>query len=155
VVGAVALVSSARTQVAVTPGIVPAQSDLAWQPYSSERLAAQRDSGRIVLLDFTADWCLTCKVNERVALASDAVREAIRDHDVALIRADWTTRDPVVTRALAAFGRNSVPFVVIYPRARDAAPIVMPTLLTAGIVTGALGRAADLQTSSTTIEAIP
>lgn len=115
---------------------------LPWRPYSAALLEAQRDSGRIVLLDFTADWCLTCKVNERVALESEAVRLALRDQDVALLRADWTTRDSIVTRALAAFGRNSVPFVVIYPRARDAAPIVMPTLLTSGIVTGALQRAA-------------
>jgi thiol:disulfide interchange protein DsbD len=96
----------------------------------------------VVLVDFTADWCLTCKVNERVAFGSGAVRAAIRDHGVTLLRADWTTRDPVVTRALAAFGRNSVPFVVVYPRARDAAPIILPTLLTPGIVTSALQRAA-------------
>jgi thiol:disulfide interchange protein DsbD len=143
--GALALVSGARAQGAAAPGTVQAGSAegaLAWRPYSAELLEAQRDSGRIVLLDFTADWCLTCKVNERVALGSEAVRAAIRDRGVALLRADWTTRDPVVTRALAAFGRNSVPFVVIYPRARDAAPIVMPTLLTSGLVTGALERAA-------------
>jgi thiol:disulfide interchange protein DsbD len=81
-------------------------------------------------------------VNEHVAFTSETVRTAFRDHDVALLRADWTTRDSVVTRALAAFGRNSVPFVVIYPRARDDAPIILPTLLTSGIVTGALARAA-------------
>ncbi|CAA9307442.1 MAG: Cytochrome c-type biogenesis protein DsbD, protein-disulfide reductase [uncultured Gemmatimonadetes bacterium] len=148
--GALALVSGASAQGApgaaqagsATPGDA-AEGALAWRPYSAELLEAQRDSGRIVLLDFTADWCLTCKVNERVALGSEAVGVAIRDHDVALLRADWTTRDPAVTRALASFGRNSVPFVVIYPRAREAAPILMPTLLTSGIVTGALARAAE------------
>lgn len=148
--GALALVSGARAQGASAPGGVQAGSAaasaaegaLAWRPYSAALLEAQRDSGRIVLLDFTADWCLTCKVNERVAFGSEAVRAAVRDRDVVLLRADWTTRDPVVTRALAAFGRTSVPFVVVYPRARDAAPIVMPTLLTSGIVTGALERAA-------------
>ena len=149
--GALALVWDARAEGASTQGAVQAGSAasasgaegaLSWRPYSAELLEAQRDSGRIVLLDFTADWCLTCKVNERVALGSEAVRVALRDHDVALLRADWTTRDPAVTRALAAFGRNSVPFVVLYPRARDAAPIVLPTLLTSGIVTGALERAA-------------
>ena len=148
--GALALVARASAQGASARGFEPGSATsastvegaLPWQPYSAELLQAQRDSGRIVLLDFTADWCLTCKVNERVAFASEAVRLAIRDHDVVLLRADWTTRDAVVTRALAAFGRNSVPFVVIYPRARDAAPIVMPTLLTSGIVTGALERAA-------------
>jgi thiol:disulfide interchange protein len=142
-VGALALVSSARPHRASTPGVTEAGGgELAWQPYSAELLAAQRDSGRIVLLDFTADWCLTCKVNERVALASDAVHAALRDHDVALVRADWTTRDPGVTRALATFGRSSVPFAVVYPRAHEAAPIFLPTLLTPGIIIDALVRAA-------------
>jgi len=115
---------------------------LPWRPYSAAALEALRDSGRVVLLDFTADWCLTCKVNERVAFGSDAVRASLRAHDVALLRADWTTRDPSVTRALAAFRRNSVPFVVLYGRDRAAAPAILPTLLTPGIVTRALDAAA-------------
>lgn len=145
-VGALALVlggarsaPAAAVDGATPPG--PAAGALAWRPYSAAALEAQRDSGRVVLVDFTADWCLTCKVNERVAFGSGAVRDAIRDGGVTLLRADWTTRDPVVTRALAGFGRNSVPFVVVYPRSRDAAPIVLPTLLTSGIVTSALERA--------------
>jgi thiol:disulfide interchange protein DsbD len=115
---------------------------LPWRAYSAATLEALRDSGRVVLLDFTADWCLTRKVNERVAFGSDTVRASLRAHDVALLRADWTTRDPSVTRALAAFRRNSVPFVVLYGRDRDAAPVILPTLLTPGIVTRALDAAA-------------
>jgi thiol:disulfide interchange protein/DsbC/DsbD-like thiol-disulfide interchange protein len=148
--GAVALVSGASALGGSAQGVVQEGSAasasgagaLPWQAYDAASFQAQRDSGRIVLVDFTADWCLTCKVNERVAFGSGAVRAAIRDHGVTLLRADWTTRDPAVTRALAAFGRNSVPFVVIYPRARESAPIVLPTLLTPGIVTSALERAA-------------
>ena len=133
---------AAATADAMRP---PSQSAgaLPWQSYSAAALEALRDSGRVVLVDFTADWCLTCKVNERVAFGSDAVRASLRRHDVALLRADWTTRDPTVTRALAAFKRNSVPFVVLYGRDRDAAPAVLPTLLTPGIVTRALDAAAS------------
>ena len=133
----------------------PSQADgaLPWRPYSAAGLEALRDSGRVVLLDFTADWCLTCKVNERVAFDSDAVRASLRAHDVVLVRADWTTRDPSVTRALAAFGRNSVPFVVLYGRDRAAPPAVLPTLLTPGIVTRALDAAALSRTP--TLSAAP
>jgi thiol:disulfide interchange protein DsbD len=149
--GALALVTaggrSAPAPVAVALGAAspPPPKDasaLPWRPYSASALEALRDSGRVVLVDFTADWCLTCKVNERVAFSADTVRAALRAHDVALVRADWTTRDPSVTRALAAFGRNSVPFVVLYGRDRAAAPAVLPTLLTPGIVTRALDAAA-------------
>ena len=144
--GAVALVISAarsapaRAAIAVGGTSTASQNanDLPWRSYSAATLDALRDSGRVVLVDFTADWCLTCKVNERVAFASDAVRASLLAHDVALLRGDWTTRDPSITRALAAFGRNSVPFVVLYGRDRDAAPVVLPTLLTPGIVTRAL-----------------
>lgn len=134
--------SATAASTTVTSGSLP------WQPFSEARLAALRDSGRMVLLDFTADWCLTCKVNERIAFGSARVHDVLRTHDVALLRADWTTRDSLVTRALAGFGRNSVPFVVLYPRGRAAEPIILPTLLTPGIVTAALDRAAATTTSS-------
>jgi thiol:disulfide interchange protein/DsbC/DsbD-like thiol-disulfide interchange protein len=149
-VGALALViggarsAPAPASVAVdgTRPASQAADGLPWRPYSAAGLQALRDNGRVVLLDFTADWCLTCKVNERVAFGSGTVRASLRAHDVALLRADWTTRDPSVTRALAAFNRNSVPFVVLYGRDPDAAPVVLPTLLTPGIVTRALDAAA-------------
>ncbi len=156
--GALALViagaSSAPPRAAAADATSPpgqAAGELPWRPYSPAALEALRDSGRVVLLDFTADWCLTCKVNERVAFGSETVRASLRAHDVALLRADWTTRDPSVTRALAAFDRNSVPFVVLYGRDRAAAPVVLPTLLTPGIVTRALdaaGRAPALSAAA-------
>jgi thiol:disulfide interchange protein len=158
--GALALViggaSSAPPRAAAVDAMSPpshAAGALPWRPYSAAALEALRDSGRVVLLDFTADWCLTCKVNERVAFGSDTVRASLRAYDVALLRADWTTRDPSVTRALAAFSRNSVPFVVLYGRDRAAAPAVLPTLLTPGIVTRALDAAAAGR--ATTLSAAP
>ncbi|WP_420124904.1 protein-disulfide reductase DsbD family protein [Longimicrobium sp.] len=145
--GALALVITGARSVpsgaaVATAAASPAAGALPWRPYSAAALQALRDSGRVVLLDFTADWCLTCQVNERVAFNSDAVRASLRAHDVALLRADWTTRDPSITRALAEFNRNSVPFVVLYGRDRAAEPAVLPTLLTPGIVTRALDAAA-------------
>ena len=138
-----AAVTDAPTPGTTSTAVMQDAGALPWQPYSAAALTALRDSGRVVLLDFTADWCLTCKVNERVAFDSEAVRASLRTHDVALLRADWTTRDPTVTRALAAFNRNSVPFVVVYGRDRAAEPAVLPTLLTPGIVTRALDVAAQ------------
>jgi thiol:disulfide interchange protein/DsbC/DsbD-like thiol-disulfide interchange protein len=140
--GARAAPAGAAVAVDGTSPSSQAAGELPWRPYSEAALTALRDSGRVVLVDFTADWCLTCKVNERVAFGSDRVRASLRAHGVVLLRADWTTRDPSVTRALAAFDRNSVPFVVLYGRDRDAAPAVLPTLLTPGIVTRALDAAA-------------
>jgi thiol:disulfide interchange protein DsbD len=144
--GAVALVMlGARTapaRAAAAGAAAGAANGLSWRPYSAASLDALRDSGRVVLVDFTADWCLTCKVNERVAFGSAQVRTSLREHDVALLRADWTTRDPSITRALAAFDRSSVPFVVLYGRDRASAPAVLPTLLTPGIVARALDAAA-------------
>jgi thiol:disulfide interchange protein len=148
--GALALIIGGATSAPVRSAVEvdalspssQAAGALPWRPYSAAALAALRDSGRVVLVDFTADWCLTCKVNERVAFGSETVRASLRAHDVALLRADWTMRDPSVTRALAAFRRNSVPFVVLYGRDRGAAPAVLPTLLTPGIVTRALDAAA-------------
>jgi thiol:disulfide interchange protein DsbD len=149
-VGAIALVISvgsaaSSTANALEPSGIASTAEtgaVPWQPYSAASLDSLRNDGRIVLLDFTADWCLTCKVNERVAFGSDAVRTSLQTHNVALMQADWTKRDPEITRALAAFNRNSVPFVVLYGRDRSAAPIVLPTLLTPGIVTRALDAAA-------------
>jgi thiol:disulfide interchange protein DsbD len=142
VAGASAAQAGAGTAADATTPSSQSADALPWRSYDESTLTALRDSGRIVLLDFTADWCLTCKVNERVAFGSDAVRESLRAHDVVLLRADWTTRDPSITRSLAAFGRNSVPFVVLYGHDRTAAPVVLPTLLTPGIVTRALDAAA-------------
>jgi thiol:disulfide interchange protein/DsbC/DsbD-like thiol-disulfide interchange protein len=112
-----------------------------WIAYDPDTLRSLTSAGRTVLLDFTADWCLTCKVNERVAFSAASVQTAIQSHHVVLMRADWTRRDPRVTRALARLGRNSVPLVVVYGPG-TVRPEALPALLTPGIVTRALARAA-------------
>jgi len=114
------------------------QTGLAWQPFSPARIDELQAQGRAVFVDFTADWCITCKLNERVALADGAVLKAFADNEVALLRADWTRQDPLITRQLEANGRAGVPLYLFYPRpgasGQRQAPVVLPQILTAASV---------------------
>jgi len=112
---------------------------IAWRDYSAATLADLRAQGTPVFVDFTAAWCLTCKVNEHVVFSSSEVRDAFASRDVAMLRADWTSRDDEITRALASFGRSGVPLYVLYGGAEDE-PHVLPSVLTRGIVLEALAK---------------
>ena len=114
---------------------------LASQPYSPERLAALRQQGRPVLVNFTAAWCVTCQVNERLAFASARVAAAFARSGAAYLVADWTDRDPVIAQALAAQGRIGVPLYLVYG-AGGGPPAVLPQILTPGLLAAALDRAA-------------
>jgi thiol:disulfide interchange protein DsbD len=107
-----------------------------WQAYSPERVDALVAEGRPVFVDFTAAWCITCQVNERLVLNDARVRDAFAKANVALVRADWTRRDPVITQALAALGRSGVPVYVLYRQGRE--PRVLPEVLQRSIVIDAL-----------------
>ncbi|WP_043113929.1 protein-disulfide reductase DsbD family protein [Solimonas soli] len=106
------------------------------EPWSAQRVAELRGEGRTIFVDFTADWCLSCKVNERVALRSERVEQRFRDANVAVLVADWTNADPAITAELARFGRNGVPLYLVY--ARGGEPKILPQLLTPDLVAGAL-----------------
>lgn len=106
--------------------------------WSEERLAELRAAGTPVLVDFTAAWCLTCQVNERVALGHEDVRRRLRQAGVVVLKADWTLRDERITRALAAHGRQGVPLYVLYGRDGTAPPRLLPEVLTPGVVLAAL-----------------
>ncbi|MGY6629388.1 MAG: protein-disulfide reductase DsbD family protein [Wenzhouxiangella sp.] len=111
-----------------------------WERYSAERLAELRDDpNQAVLVNMTADWCVTCLVNERVALNTDTVRQAMDRHDVVYMKGDWTRRDSAITDYLAEFGRNGVPLYVLYPR-NGADPQVLPQMLTPALVVQAIER---------------
>ncbi len=114
----------------------------AWEAYSPERVSQLRAEGRPIFIDFTAAWCLSCQVNERIALRTDAVRRAFVRGNVALLRADWTSRDDAITKALASFGRSGVPLYVLYPAGTTGAPSILPAVLTAGMVVDAVRKAA-------------
>jgi thiol:disulfide interchange protein DsbD len=118
--------------------------ELVWQPYSQQALDAARASGHPVFLDFTAAWCLSCQFNERAVLRSADVEDALRAHNVALLKADWTNGDPEITKKLASVGRAGVPTYVLYPAAAGSAPDVLPELLTKGLVLAAIDRDAKL-----------
>jgi len=118
----------------------PLQTADGWQDWSPEAVQATLAKGQPVFVDFTAAWCLSCKVNERVALGTDAVKKAFADKNVALFRADWTHADPVISQTLQKFNRDGVPLYLLYsPKAPDA-PQVLPEVLTPGIVLEALGK---------------
>jgi thiol:disulfide interchange protein DsbD len=85
-----------------------------WEPYSAQRVAELTARGRPVFVDFTAAWCITCQVNKRLVLNDPRVRDAFAQRGVALVRADWTRRDPAITQALAALGRSGVPVYALY-----------------------------------------
>ncbi len=107
-----------------------------WQPYSPAKLAELTSSGRAVFVEFTAAWCVTCEVNQRLVLNTAPIRSAFADRNVALVRADWTRRDPAITRALTALGRSGVPVYVLYRPGKP--PIVLSELLQQRAVLDAL-----------------
>jgi thiol:disulfide interchange protein/DsbC/DsbD-like thiol-disulfide interchange protein len=133
----------ARTLIAEDPVAASdsgsAQADqIAWEAFSLRGLESQLQSGRGVFLDFTAEWCLTCKVNEKVVLADAEVVAAIRTSGLVPIRADWTNRNPDITKLLAKFGRSGVPLYVIFPPGNSSRPHILPEVITPGIVLQAI-----------------
>ena len=118
-----------------TPGAAPATE---WQPWSEARVAQAIAQGQPVFIDFTAAWCVSCQANKRLALERDAVREAFARAGVLRLRADWTRQDPAITAALARHGRNGVPLYLLH-RPGQAQPLVLPEILTPGLLLEALG----------------
>ena len=104
-----------------------ASAEPGWVPFSPATVAELNASGRPVFVDFTAAWCVTCQVNKRLVLNSADVRAEFAAKRVALVRADWTRRDPAITQALAALGRNGVPVYVLYRPGKE--PLLLPEVL--------------------------
>lgn len=104
-----------------------------WQPWSPAAVAAAQAAGQPVFVDFTADWCLTCKVTEATVLNTVAAQTLFAQHNVALLRGDWTKQDAAITNELAKHGRKGVPLYLLYlPNQTDAK--VLPQLLTVGLL---------------------
>ncbi len=107
------------------------------QPYSDQRVAELVDEGKPVFAYFTADWCITCKVNERVVLATDEVQAAFKGGGITVLKGDWTNRNAEIAAVLARYGRAGVPLYLYFPAGSGEA-VVLPELLTKGAVFSAI-----------------
>lgn len=107
-----------------------------WQPFTPARVAELTAANKVVFIDFTAAWCVTCQVNKRLVLNDADVRKAFAERNVELVRADWTRRDPAITQALAALGRQGVPVYVLYRPGKE--PLLLPEVLARQTVLDAL-----------------
>ncbi len=134
IVAVVLLVAGVATPFAERPGKAEAAAAAKWEPFSQPALDAARASGKAVFVDYTAAWCLSCQVNEKLVLNTSDVQARLKQGNFVLMRADWTQYDPAITTALTAVGRSGVPTYVIYPGKPEAAPDVLPELLTKDVV---------------------
>ena len=123
------------------PGGEGEAAELSSEAWSPERVAALQAEGRPVLVNFTAAWCVSCQVNDRVALSTRGVADAMQGLNVAYLKADWTRKDEVIAAELARHGRAGVPLYLVYG-ARGGEPAILPNILTEGAVVKALERAA-------------
>jgi len=102
--------------------------------FSSERLENLRLNQQAIFLNFTADWCITCKVNEAVALNRESVKKILADKNIVYLKADWTRKDPEIASMLASYGRTGVPLYILFPS--QGKPIILPELLTEDLLVG-------------------
>ena len=110
------------------------------QPFTPEKLAELQAAGKPVFVNFTAAWCVTCQVNERLALGAGSVAKALADTGAVYLKADWTNHDSAIAKMLAEHGRAGVPLYLVYG-AKGGDPQVLPQLLTPGVVVAAINRA--------------
>jgi thiol:disulfide interchange protein/DsbC/DsbD-like thiol-disulfide interchange protein len=122
-----------------TAGPVAGVPTQAWSP---EKVASLQAAGKPIFVDFTAAWCVTCQVNERTALATQAVADAFKKTGAVYLKADWTNRNADIAKALQAEGRSGVPLYLLYDANGSATPKILPQLLTSGAVVEALNGAA-------------
>ena len=105
--------------------------------YSNKKLEELLKTDQAVFVNMTASWCITCKVNERVALNTDSIQDIFKEKDIAYLKGDWTNQDPGITKYLQSHGRSGVPLYVYYPAPIDGqrpGAIILPQILTPAIV---------------------
>lgn len=110
-----------------------------WEAFTPERVAVAQKDGRPVFIDFTAEWCVNCKTNEKLVLNTEAVAKAFKNKNVLTLKADWTDFDPEIGKWIQKFNRAGVPVYVLY-RPGEAQPVIFPELLTQKIVLDELSK---------------
>jgi len=139
VIGANGYVLANLDKFAVTRQNTSGNSEgIAWQPFSEEKVAQLRAEHKAVFIDFTAAWCLSCQVNDQVAFSSEEVQRKFKELQIVPLRADWTSRDEAIGKALAKYGRNSVPLYVFYAAGPNSKAKILPQIITPGIVLEAI-----------------
>lgn len=131
---------SANTSARSTP--VASTGNIQWEPFSIDRVEQLVADKKLVFVDFTADWCTTCKVNEAGVLSSEAVHAAFEKYNVVPVRGDWTRRDKNISAVLSYFGQGGVPLYIIFPPGRPNDYILLSQILTVTQVEEALAKAA-------------
>ena len=134
-----------REPIAIANSIAtsPASPDaINWQPWSPEAVTKAQSEGHPVLVDFTANWCLTCQVNKKIAIEIPSVRNKLKAISAVTLVGDYTHFPDNITEELNRYSRAGVPLVLVYAKDVNAQPIMLPEVLTPGIVLDALDRAA-------------
>jgi thiol:disulfide interchange protein DsbD len=129
------------TPADATASLKESPDGIAWQRWSPDAVAKARSEGRPVIVDFTADWCLTCQVNKKTSIEIPSVRAKLKECNATALLGDYTHFPDNITTELNRFNRAGVPLVLVYPKNPDASPMVLPEILTPGIVLDALNRA--------------
>ncbi|MEZ6047594.1 MAG: thioredoxin family protein [Planctomycetaceae bacterium] len=125
------------------------ESRLPWQPFSTAALKEASDSGKTVLIDFTADWCVNCKVVEQTALNTPKTYDFVQEHDIVTFVADWTDGDQEITRWLNKFESKSIPLTVIFPANRPMNPLLIRDLYLQKTLLEKLEQAVSIPASQT------
>lgn len=123
---------------AATASVTRTSDSIAWEKFSREAVDRGLRDGKVVFIDFTAEWCQTCKFNEATVLETDTIKTEFDKHNVLALKADWTLNDPEITAVLRKFQRSGVPLYVVFSPHRPDQPIVLPELITKQLVREAL-----------------